>query len=243
MSIQSLLKCAIVLLRWWRWLGPARVAGASAGARERKLPPLEIAREGYIFAGGKYSAGRQGNGRADLRGIPDSRAPEASLSDRLRSRRKPDGNEFHGNSGRPRRLGAIFPAPRLCRVRCGSGRARPQRVSRRALRPANARRTSISSSRSFTASENYNLPGRRRTCTRNGPERARPAIRSSISFTLRRSRRWSSYPLQQELSSDAIIALLDKIGPAIMLTHSQSGAIGWPVADARPEQVKGDHCR
>ena len=34
------------------------------------------------------------------------------------------------------------------------------------------------------------------------------------------------------------MALLDKIGPAILLTHSQSGAFGWPVADARPKLVK-----
>ena len=39
---------------------------------------------------------------------------------------------------------------------------------------------------------------------------------------------------QQALNRDALVALLDKIGPAILLTHSQSGAFGWPVADARP---------
>jgi pimeloyl-ACP methyl ester carboxylesterase len=33
-------------------------------------------------------------------------------------------------------------------------------------------------------------------------------------------------------------ALLDKIGPAILITHSQSGAFGWLLADARPETVK-----
>lgn len=43
---------------------------------------------------------------------------------------------------------------------------------------------------------------------------------------------------QQELNTAALIALLDKIGPAILLTHSQSGAFGWPVADARPDLVK-----
>lgn len=48
----------------------------------------------------------------------------------------------------------------------------------------------------------------------------------------------SSYPKQQELNRDALVALLDKIGPAILLTHSQSGAFGWAVADARPELVK-----
>ena len=43
---------------------------------------------------------------------------------------------------------------------------------------------------------------------------------------------------QQALTRDALVALLDKIGPAILLVHSQAGAIGWPVADARPELVK-----
>jgi pimeloyl-ACP methyl ester carboxylesterase len=33
-------------------------------------------------------------------------------------------------------------------------------------------------------------------------------------------------------------ALLDRIGPAILLTHSQGGAFGWQIADARPGAVK-----
>jgi pimeloyl-ACP methyl ester carboxylesterase len=33
-------------------------------------------------------------------------------------------------------------------------------------------------------------------------------------------------------------ALLDKIGPAIVLTHSQSGSFGWVIADERPQLVK-----
>ena len=47
-----------------------------------------------------------------------------------------------------------------------------------------------------------------------------------------------NFTLQQTLNRDAILALLQKIGPAILLTHSQSGAFGWPVADARPDLVK-----
>jgi pimeloyl-ACP methyl ester carboxylesterase len=47
-----------------------------------------------------------------------------------------------------------------------------------------------------------------------------------------------SYPKQQEINRDAIVALLDRIGPAILLIHSQSGAFAWPVADARPKLVK-----
>jgi pimeloyl-ACP methyl ester carboxylesterase len=48
----------------------------------------------------------------------------------------------------------------------------------------------------------------------------------------------ASFPQQQQLNRDALVALLDKIGPAILLTHSQSGAFGWPVADQRPKLVK-----
>jgi pimeloyl-ACP methyl ester carboxylesterase len=47
-----------------------------------------------------------------------------------------------------------------------------------------------------------------------------------------------NFTLQQTLNSDAILALLEKIGPVILLTHSQSGAFGWPVADARIDLVK-----
>ena len=43
---------------------------------------------------------------------------------------------------------------------------------------------------------------------------------------------------QQFINRDALIALLDKIGPSILLVHSQAGAFGWPVADARPDLVK-----
>jgi pimeloyl-ACP methyl ester carboxylesterase len=43
---------------------------------------------------------------------------------------------------------------------------------------------------------------------------------------------------QQVLNRDALVALIDKIGPAILMVHSQAGAFGWPVADARPDHVK-----
>jgi pimeloyl-ACP methyl ester carboxylesterase len=42
----------------------------------------------------------------------------------------------------------------------------------------------------------------------------------------------------EQLNREAGAALLDKIGPAIVLTHSQSGAVGWVIGDARPKLVK-----
>jgi pimeloyl-ACP methyl ester carboxylesterase len=42
----------------------------------------------------------------------------------------------------------------------------------------------------------------------------------------------------ERLNQNAGAALLDKIGPSILLTHSQSGPFGWLVADKRPKLVK-----
>jgi pimeloyl-ACP methyl ester carboxylesterase len=43
----------------------------------------------------------------------------------------------------------------------------------------------------------------------------------------------------ETLVQSAGAALLDKIGPTILVTHSQSGSFGWLLADARPKAVKG----
>ena len=43
---------------------------------------------------------------------------------------------------------------------------------------------------------------------------------------------------QQALNREALLALLERIGPAILLVHSQAGAFAWPVADDKPELVK-----
>ncbi len=43
----------------------------------------------------------------------------------------------------------------------------------------------------------------------------------------------------QELVRQAGAALLDRIGPAVLVTHSQAGPFGWLLADARSQLVKG----
>jgi pimeloyl-ACP methyl ester carboxylesterase len=47
-----------------------------------------------------------------------------------------------------------------------------------------------------------------------------------------------SFEKQQFLNRDALIALFEKIGPGILMVHSQAGAFAWPVADARPDLVR-----
>jgi pimeloyl-ACP methyl ester carboxylesterase len=44
--------------------------------------------------------------------------------------------------------------------------------------------------------------------------------------------------MQSQGTIDALAALLDRIGPSIVLVHSQSGAYAWPLAQARPALVK-----
>jgi pimeloyl-ACP methyl ester carboxylesterase len=42
----------------------------------------------------------------------------------------------------------------------------------------------------------------------------------------------------QALAREAGAALLDQLGPSILLTHSMGGPCGWAIADARPDLVK-----
>lgn len=46
-------------------------------------------------------------------------------------------------------------------------------------------------------------------------------------------------PESEKLMQEAGAALLDRIGPAILITHSQAGLFGWLIADVRPRLVKG----
>ncbi|CAM4316991.1 conserved hypothetical protein [Pedobacter westerhofensis] len=45
----------------------------------------------------------------------------------------------------------------------------------------------------------------------------------------------TNYRESQEMDTARLSALLDKIGPSILMTHSASGPLGWMVADQRPE--------
>ena len=60
-------------------------AANGTATRTGKMPPLEIAREGYVFAGGKYSTDKDAKVMSgqDLRGIPNSGSSDASLPDRI----------------------------------------------------------------------------------------------------------------------------------------------------------------
>lgn len=44
--------------------------------------------------------------------------------------------------------------------------------------------------------------------------------------------------VSQELDSDRLARVLDRIGPAILVTHSAGGPVGWLTAQARPDAVR-----
>ncbi len=80
--------------------------------------------------------------------------------------------------------------------------------------------------------------GRKPICTRNGRATIRldaPAVQQLVASQLPSIK---DFHRQQELNTAALVALIDKIGPSILMVHSQAGAFGWPVADARPDKVK-----
>lgn len=57
-------------------------------------------------------------------------------------------------------------------------------------------------------------------------------------FYASQMRSLASSPEMEALNRHAVAALIDEIGPAIIQTHSQSGAYGWAIADERPHGVK-----
>ena len=47
-----------------------------------------------------------------------------------------------------------------------------------------------------------------------------------------------AFPKSVAFTHEAMVQLLDKIGPSIMLVHSQGGPMGWLAAEARPDLVR-----
>jgi len=103
---------------------------------------------------------------------------------------------------------------------------------------SNVRFSSAQLEQRFTAHEKFNLWPQAKLHTQ-WPGTGQRGDPTFDQFYASQVQYIGSGAVTQELNRDAGAALLDKIGPAIVMTHSQSGAIGWPIADARPKLVKG----
>ncbi len=214
------------------------VLALALAAHAQQPEPLSIARQGYLFAGGKYSTV---NGARVMSG---QLYAEFQIPARLQSPwplimihgGSQSGTNFSGTpDGREgwaqfflRRGYAVYVVDQP-----GRGRAPYQAELYGPARPA-----ALDSTQSrFVTPERYNLWPQAHLHTQ-WPGTGTPGDPVFDQFYASQMPSIQDFTLQQVLNRDAILALLEKTGPAILLTHSQSGAFGWPVADARPDLVK-----
>ena len=215
----------------------ALLALATAPALPAEGPALEIATQGYIFAGGKYVDGPDGkymSGQAYVEyQIPKNRThpfPIVMIEGGGQS-----GSNFTGTpDGREGWAQYFLKRGYAVYVVDQPGRGRS------ALRPDygdTVQRPTSWVQQQFTAPERSKLWPQARLHTQ-WPGTGMAGDPVFDQFYAQQLQAIASFPKQQELNRDAGAALLDQIGPAILLTHSQSGAFGWPIADARPKLVK-----
>jgi len=215
--------------------------GGSASAQSLapgKAAPLEIAREGYLFAGGKYTTGKDpasmtGQIYAEFQIPLHQRHPYPIV---LIHGGAQTGTNFTGTpDGREGWAQYFLRQGYVVYVVDQAGRGRSA-YAMDLYGPQAAPNVDFVQQR-FTAIEKYNRWPQAHLHTQ-WPGAGTPGDPTFDQFFASQVQAMVSFPLQQEFTSEALIALLDKIGPAILLTHSQSGATGWPVADARPRLVK-----
>jgi pimeloyl-ACP methyl ester carboxylesterase len=206
-----------------------------AGAAEL---PLVIAKSGYLFAGGKIDSSLPGspmNGQL----YAEFQIPQKLLHPYpivMIHGGSQTGTNFTGTpDGREgwaqfflRRGYAVYVVDQVARGRAG--------YWTQSYGPVSAPELDRTLQR-FAAPEHYNLWPQAHLHTQ-WPGAATPGDPVFDAFYATQFPSLKDFAKQQELNRDAGAALLDKIGPAILLTHSQSGAMGWPIADKRPNLVK-----
>lgn len=210
-------------------------APAVASADE---PPMVIAKSGYLYAGGKIDHSVPGSPMtgqmyAEFWIPKELRQPYPVVMIHGGSQ---TGTNFTGTpDGREgwaqyflRRGHAVYVVDQVAR-----GRSAHFSQSQGPVAEGNLERTE----QRFVAPERFNLWPQAAKHTQ-WPGSGKPGDPAFDAFYATQFPSLVSYPKQQEINRDAGIALLDKIGPAILMTHSQSGAFHWPIAEARPNLVK-----
>src|SRR5207237_5749143 len=89
----------------------------------------------------------------------------------------------------------------------------------------------------FSTSERYNLWPQAKLHTQ-WPDNAQPGDPTFDNYFASMVPSMENREMQGRMNVEALAALLDRVGPSIVLVHSQSGQYGWPLAQARPALVK-----
>ncbi|PYR83875.1 MAG: hypothetical protein DMG19_18005 [Acidobacteria bacterium] len=219
-------------------LALAATLSVAVDAKDPALAPLSIARQGYFFVGGKYSTVKDqqvmsGQFYVEFQ-IPSKQTHDWPIvmihgggQSGTNFTGTPDGRE--GWAQYFLRQGyAVYVVDQP-----GRGRAAYLADLYGGVTPPSLDNVQ----RRFVAPERYKLWPQARLHTQ-WPGTGAPGDAVFDQFYASQLPSIQDFTLQQVLNRDAIVALLDRIGPAIVLTHSQSGAFGWPVADRRPDLVK-----
>ena len=214
------------------------MAAASATAQETAPGPLVIARQGYLFAGGTYSTvnGQQvmsGQLYAEFQIPADQRHPWPVVMVHGGSQ---SGTNFTGTpDGREGWAQFFLREGYAVYVVDQAGRGRS--AYQADLYPPLRRVRLAGAQERFAAPEHYNQWPQARLHTQ-WPGEGKPGDPIFDQFFASQVPSIQGSTFSQSLNRDALLALLEQLGPAILLTHSQSGTYGWPVADARPDLVK-----
>lgn len=235
MNTQSLLSRLL-----FRCLFAAAALFVIAGtvARAEGVGPLTIAKTGHFFVGGKYVDSKEGQVLAGqsyveyfipqnrthpwpivfIEGCCPSGAPYMST---------PDGRDGWGQYFLSKGY-AIYIMDQV-------GRGRSPYIA--SVYGAAKPRTPKEIEAEFIAVEKYNLFPQAKLHTQ-WPGTGTVGDPVFDQFMAAMFPNQSGGTLRETINRDAIVALLDKIGPAILAPHSQSGSPVWLAADARPQLVK-----
>ena len=219
-------------------LGVLLASGSAAAATAEEPPPMVLAKTGYFFVGGKIDPSVPGSpmtGQMYVEFfIPKTLSHPLPIV--MIHGGSQTGTNFTGTpDGREgwaqyfvRRGHAVYVVDQVAR-----GRSAHFSQSQGKVAEANLMRTE----ERFTAPEKSNLwPQAVKHTQWPGSGHAGDPVFDQ--FYASQFPSLSSFPKQQQLNSAAGIALFDKIGPAVLMIHSQSGTFIWPIADARPNLVK-----
>ena len=225
-----------------RSVAAALIAGAAALASgataHAQTGPLVIAKQGYFFVGGTIDTKREGSptvGHMYVEfQVPQNLAhpyPVVMIHGGSQT-----GTNFTGTpDGREgwaqyflRRGYAVYVVDQVAR-----GRAAQWSEANGPVTAANLLRLE----QRFVAPERFNLWPQAHLHTQ-WPGSGKPGDAAFDQFYASQFPSLVDFPTQQALNRDATVALLDRIGPAVVMIHSQSGAFVWPIADERPALVK-----
>jgi pimeloyl-ACP methyl ester carboxylesterase len=212
----------------------AALAASPASAQE----PLAVAKEGYFFVGGKYSVvgdKQVMNGQSYVEyQIPKKRTQPYPLvivpgaaQTATNFNGTPDGRE--GWTQHFLRHGyAVYIVEQP-----GRGRSSYQPDAD----GAQAYPQVLSVQQRFTAPEKYTLWPQARLHTQ-WPGTGMAGDPSFDQFYASQVPFVQKPEVTQALNRDALVALIDKLGPVVLMTHSQAGSYGLLAADQRPGSVK-----